>query len=271
MLMSAADAELGALVVAGVDPGDLMSPQSALEGLEQVGFVISIEQRASSVTERADVVLPVSLIEERAGSFLTWEGRERPFGVVIKKDNVMTDLRVLAALSDLLGQDLGIRNADEASAELAELGPWDGHVAPAPNIEPGRASVPGTTTVVLATWRLAIDASRSVDNEPELLATARRPVARLSTATAAAAGIGDRVWIENDHGSLQLPVELVPEMADGVVWMPTLAPGLGVADRLAAAAGDVVRISAPTDAVTGDDAASDSEDVASDSENEQGA
>ncbi|WP_152362140.1 NADH-quinone oxidoreductase subunit G [Microlunatus speluncae] len=245
MLMSAADAELGALVVAGVDPGDLMDPQSALEGLEQVGFVISVEQRASSVTERADVVLPVSLIEERAGSFLTWEGRERPFPVVIKRDNVMTDLRVLAALADLLGKDLGVRSAAEASAELAELGPWDGHVAPAPNIEPGRASVPGTTTVVLATWRLAIDASRSVDNEPELLATARRTVARLSTATAEAAGIGDQIRIENDHGSLQLPVELVPEMADGVVWVPTLAPGIGVADRLAAAAGDVVRIAAP--------------------------
>ena len=192
--------------------------------------------------------------------------------MVIKKANVMTDLRVLAALSDLLGQDLGIRDADAGQRRAGRAGSVGrSRRAAAPNIEPGRASVPGTTTVVLATWRLAIDASRSVDNEPDLLATARRPVARLSTATAAAAGIGDRIWIENDHGSLQLPVELVPEMADGVVWMPTLAPGLGVADRLAAAAGDVVRISAPTDAVTGDDAASDSEDVASDSENEQGA
>ena len=102
-------------------------------------------------------------------------------------------------------------------------------MAPAPAIEPGRASVPGTTTVVLATWRLAIDASRAVDHEPALLATARKPVARLSTATAEAAQIGDRVRIENDHGSLELPVEVVPDMVDGVVWVPTLAPGLGVA------------------------------------------
>src|SRR5690606_15738127 len=225
MLMSAADGELGALVVAGVDPGDLLDPQSALDGLENAGFVVSIEARASKVTERANVALPVALIEERAGSFLTWEGRERPFDVVIKKDNTMTDLRVLAALADLLGSDLGIRTAAEATAELAELGPWDGHVAPAPAIEPGRASVPGTTTVVLATWRLAIDASRAVDHEPALLATARKPVARLSTATAEAAQIGDRVRIENDHGSLELPVEVVPDMVDGVVWVPTLAPG----------------------------------------------
>ncbi|GAB3753455.1 NADH-quinone oxidoreductase subunit G [Microlunatus parietis] len=267
MLMSAADSELGALVVAGVDPGDLLDPRSALEGLEQAGFVVSIEQRASLVTERADVVLPVALIEERAGSFLTWEGRERPFGVVIKRDNTMTDLRVLAALADLLGKDLGVRSAAEVDAELAELGPWDGHVAAAPAIEPSRASVPGTTTVVLATWRLAIDASRACDNEPALLATARKPVARLSTATAEAAGIADQVRIETDHGSLELPVELVGEMADGVVWVPTLAPGLGVAEHLAAAAGDVVRIAPVGSGSTGSDSVGSAEAAA---EAEQG-
>lgn len=267
MLMSAADSELGALVVAGVDPGDLLDPRSALEGLEQVGFVVSIEQRASQVTERADVVLPVALNEERAGSFLTWEGRERPFGVVIKRDNAMTDLRVLAALADLLGKDLGVRSAAEADAELAELGPWDGHVAHAPAIEPGRASVPGTTTVVLATWRLAIDASRAVDNEPALLATGRKPVARLSTATAEAAGITDLVRIETDHGALELPVELVGEMTDGVVWVPTLAPGFGVAEHLAAAAGDVVRIAPAGSVSTGSDSVG---SAAADAEAEQG-
>ena len=44
------------------------------------------------------------------------------------------------------------------------------------------------TSAVLATWRLALDGSRALDGEPYLLATARRPVARVSPATAAAAG-----------------------------------------------------------------------------------
>ncbi len=127
MLISAADAELQALVVAGVEPSDFLDPQAALEGLEKIGFVISIETRASQITERANVVLPVSLMHERAGSFVTWEGRERPFDVVINQPNTMSDLRVLAALADGLGTDLGIRTTAQARAELAELGPWAGN------------------------------------------------------------------------------------------------------------------------------------------------
>ena len=47
MLLAAADDELAALVVAGVDPSDFLDPDAALEGLEKVGFVISLETRAS--------------------------------------------------------------------------------------------------------------------------------------------------------------------------------------------------------------------------------
>ena len=65
ILIAAADGELEALVVAGVDPNDFVDPQAALEGLEKVNFVISVETRASSVTERANVVFPVSLMQER--------------------------------------------------------------------------------------------------------------------------------------------------------------------------------------------------------------
>ena len=118
MLLGAGDAELGALIVAGVDPSDLLDPAAALEGLEKVGFVISIEARASAVTERADVVLPISLIEERPGTFVNWEGRHRGFDAVFAKPSSMSDLRVLAALADGLGAPLDLRTAAQARAEL---------------------------------------------------------------------------------------------------------------------------------------------------------
>ena len=73
--------------------------------------MISLETRASLVTERADVVFPVSLIHERAGTFVNWEGRHRSFDVVIPQPNGMSDLRVLAALADGLDTDLGFRTA----------------------------------------------------------------------------------------------------------------------------------------------------------------
>ena len=79
ILISASDDELAALVVAGVDPSDFLDPEAALEGLEEIDFIVSLETRASTVTERADVVLPVSLMQERSGHFLNWEGRQRPF------------------------------------------------------------------------------------------------------------------------------------------------------------------------------------------------
>ena len=242
MLLSAGDSELEALVVAGVDPGDLLDPRAALEGLEAVGFVVSLEARASLVTERADVVLPVSLVEERAGTFVSWEGRERPFAEVITRPGSMSDLRVLAALADGLGAPLGFRTPAQARAELAELGVWEGPRPAAPSVGPGRPSVAGGSTVVLATWRMALDESRAVDHEPYLLATAKPPVALLSPATARATGVTDRVTVSNDRGALTFDAAIADHVSDGVVWLPTRAPGRSLAEHLAAAAGDVVVI-----------------------------
>jgi NADH-quinone oxidoreductase subunit G len=254
MLLAAADDELAALVVAGVEPGDFIDPQAALEGLEKIGFVISIETRASQVTERADVVLPVSLMEERAGSFITWDGRDRRFGVVIERPNAISDLRVLQLLADGLGRSLEIQTAAHAAAEQAELGPWEGVRAPAPEIEPGQPGPPEGTTAILATWRQAIDASRAIDGEPHLLATARPPVARLNPNTAAAAGVSDRVIVSNDHGSLSFDVVLDEGMAEGVVWVPRRSPGLEVSEHLADAAGDLVNIGPPQELLLADSA-----------------
>ncbi|MET1006345.1 MAG: NADH-quinone oxidoreductase subunit G, partial [Propionibacteriaceae bacterium] len=242
MLLSAEDQELKALIVAGVDPSDFIDPQATLEGLEAIDFVVSLETRASLVTERANVVLPVALMEERSGTFFNWEGRDRSFGVVIDRPNTMTDLRVLAALADALGRDLGFRTAAQARAELAELGLWDGVRAPAPDIGPSSAPEPTDLAPVLATWRMHLDASRALDGEPYLLASARRPVARMSAHTASVAQVGGSVTLSSDRGSLSFPLEIVPDMVDGVVWVPTRAPQHELFSTLALTAGDVVQV-----------------------------
>jgi NADH-quinone oxidoreductase subunit G len=242
ILIAAADGELAALVVAGVDPNDFVDPQAALEGLEAANFVVSMETRASLVTERANVVLPVSLMHERAGTFVNWEGRHRSFGIVIEQSNGLSDLRVLAALADGLGTDLGFRRAAEARVEFDELGIWEGDRAEAPDYPAGEPDEPAGSTVLLATWRMALDESRALDGEPYLQATARAAEARMSPDTAAAAGITSVAMISNDRGSITLPAVLDSEMVDGVVWLPSRAPGLGVPQHLAASAGDLVTI-----------------------------
>jgi NADH-quinone oxidoreductase subunit G len=247
ILIAAADRELEALVVAGVDPNDFIDPQAALGGLEAVNFVISLETRASLVTERANVVFPVSLMHERAGTFVNWEGRRRSFEIVIEQPNGMSDLRVLAALADGLGSDLGFRTAAEARAELDELGAWEGERTESPDYPAGEPAEAAGSTVLLATWRMALDDSRAVDGEPYLQATARAAEARMNPSTAAGAGVTDVVVISNDRGSITLPAVLDPEMVDGVVWLPSRAPRLGIPQHLAASAGDLVTIGPPTE------------------------
>ncbi|URN12893.1 NADH-quinone oxidoreductase subunit G [Streptomyces radiopugnans] len=85
---AAANGELAALLVGGVEVADLPDPALARRALDEVGFVVSLEQRPSEVTERADVVLPVAAVVEKAGSFLNWEGRSRPFEAAIKPDQM---------------------------------------------------------------------------------------------------------------------------------------------------------------------------------------
>ena len=242
MMIAASDGELAALVVAGVDPNDFVDPQAVLEGLEAIGFMVSLETRASLVTERADVVFPVSLMQERVGTFVNWEGRRRPFDMVLEGPNDMSDLRVLAALADGLGADLGFRTAAQARTEFDELGTWEGERTEGPDYPAGEPAEPDGSTVLMATWRMALDESRALDGEPYLQATAREAVARMSPRTAAGAGISSAAVISNDRGSIALPAVIDSEMVDGVVWLPSRAPRLGVPQHLAASAGDLVTI-----------------------------
>src|SRR5699024_7372499 len=99
ILCAAATGEIGALLVAGVEAADLPDPEAALAAVDSAGFVVSLELRRSEITDRADVVLPIAPVAEKAGTFLTWEGRERPFDAALTRTDAMPDLRVLNALA----------------------------------------------------------------------------------------------------------------------------------------------------------------------------
>ena len=192
-------------------------------------FVVSLELRASAVTDRADVVFPVAAVAEKAGTFVNWEGRGGSFGAALRVPEVRTDLYVLGAIADRMDVHLGLPDAAAARAELAALGTWRGARPEPPEVgAPGRDPAtqpaahrpraarygwpPGTSCWTAAGCRTA---SRA------LAGTARPAVARMSPATAAEAGVadGDKVTVATDRGSVTVPVEVVP-MADHVVWLP---------------------------------------------------
>ncbi len=261
MLAAAAAGELAALVVAGLEPADFADAAAVRAGLENAGFVVALESRISEVTERADVVFPVALIEEHAGTFLDWEHRPGRVNTVIKQANApMTDLRVLAALADALGRPLGVRTPKQALAELTELGTWSGasvETGPA-EVEPAakrrtRTAAPkvpkvtdGEATVKLATWRQLVDGGRGQDGEEALAATAKPTVARISPALAEALGVaeGDAVAVSGGSGTgwYSLPVAITPGMVEGAVWVPTNSPGTPLGE-LGVVFGDEVTLS----------------------------
>ena len=242
ILAAAADGDLDALLIGGVDPADLPDPHTALAAIEAAGFVVSIELRESSVTALADVVFPIAPVVEKAGSFVNWEGRLRPFEPSLAS-NAFSDLRVLQTLADDLGMDLGFRTAEAARAEIAGLGPWSGTPAAAPDVPPQPAPSLGKDEVVLAGWRMLLDNGRLQDGEPYLAGTARPAVVRLSARTAAGIGAaaGDLVAVSSGRGAVTLPL-VITEMPDGVAWLPLNSPGSAVHEQLAVSTGAVVQI-----------------------------
>jgi NADH-quinone oxidoreductase subunit G len=253
ILAAAAAGEIDSLLIAGVDPDDLPDPRAALAAIERTGFVVSLELRASTVTDRADVVFPVAAVAEKAGTFVNWEGRWGSFAAALSVPAARTDLQVLASIADAMDVHLGLPDAAAARAELSALRKPRETAPPSPAAQPsasasGAASASaggGVAGLLLATWHNLLDAGRMQDGEPNLAATARPAVAKMSAATAAEADIADggKVTVTTAHGSVTVPVE-VTAMADRVVWLPTNSAGCAVRRHLAAGHGTVVTVSA---------------------------
>jgi len=246
ILAAAAAGELGALVVAGVDPADLPDPAAALAALAMTPFIVSLELRVSAVTDRADVVLPVAAVVEKPGTFVDWEGRGGTFGAALPVPGVRSDLYVLGEIADEMDVHLGLPDAEAARAEIARIGTWRGarQTAPAVPAEPQDAA--GSGEAALATWHLLLDDGRMQDGEPYLAGTARPATARMSPGTAAEAGVadGDKVTVATERGSCTLSAE-VTNMPDRVVWLPANSAGCAVRAQLGAGHGTRVTLRSP--------------------------
>ncbi|MBT2384145.1 molybdopterin-dependent oxidoreductase, partial [Streptomyces sp. ISL-11] len=254
---AAATGELGALVVGGVELVDLPDPARARAALDAVGFLVSLEQRPGEVTDRADVVLPVAAVAEKAGTFLNWEGRARPFDVAVKPDqlprrHVPPDARVLHMLADAMDVSLALPDTDAVRAEMARLGSWSGPHAAGPAETVQAVPSPAAGEAVLAGHRLLLDRGRLQEGDEALTGTRHAAVARLSAATAAEAGVrdGEPLAVTGPAGTVRLPLRITA-MPDRVVWLPLNSVGEGVTGATGARPGELVRIGADAGRGTG--------------------
>jgi NADH-quinone oxidoreductase subunit G len=243
IIAAAGSGKLGGLLVGGVDPADLVGSGDVLDALTR-SFVVSLEIRGSAVTELADVVLPVAAHQEKAGTFVNWEGRVRPFEAALSS-NAMSDHRVLDLLSGEMGEVLGVRTLEATRADMRALGPWTGYRAAVPQVEAVEVPSLDAGQAVLATWHHLLDSGRMQDGEPHLAGSAPKAVALLSAKTAASIGVvgGDTVRVSAGAGADAITVPVaITDMADHVIWLPTNSPGSAVRSTLGVDAGAVVSL-----------------------------
>ncbi|RHW26584.1 NADH-quinone oxidoreductase subunit G [Nocardioides immobilis] len=228
--------ELGGLLIAGVDPADTTDPAATRAAIKAAGFVVALDLRETEVTRAADVVLPVAPVTDKAGTFVNWEGRVRPFDAALRNPASLPEVRILAGIATELsslgvGAPLGLRTVEQTRAEMAQLGPWDGERNASAAVDTAVEPVEATDGLVLSTWKQSIDNGRMQDGDKYLKATARTPVALLPQDVFDACG--PTVTLTGDRGSVTLPAEVGDDLVAGVVWVPANSFGAGVLSDLA--------------------------------------
>ena len=237
MVAAAAAGTLSALVVAGAELRDL--PADGSKALQRADFVLALDTRAHEVTEFADVVLPVAAAPEKAGRFINWEGRERPFDQALRETQLLSDARVLTALRHAMGAPRGASTLAELRAQWQEFAGWSGTRVSPPEESPHPANgaiAPGG--LLLSTWQPLLSSAALQQDEPYLAATAHGTELSLDAAAAASLGLseGDLATVSTAHGSTTAQTR-VAEVAPGTVVVTG-----DVASSLRAVSGDEVSV-----------------------------
>jgi NADH-quinone oxidoreductase subunit G len=242
IIASLAADELDAVVVGGVDLRDMYNSVDAIAALKK-SFVVSLEIAPSSVTEVADVVLPVAAITEKSGSFLNWEGRPRAFDSAVAESLNRSDVRILSALADAMGTSIMLGTVSATAREIAQLGKWDGARAAFTPVAAINPASPSGDQAIIASWRRLLDMGTLQRGEDNLAGTRRQTVAVISEKRATSLGVvtGDLLKISNATGAITLPA-LVEDIHDDAVWLPRNSFGSQPLTELNAVHGQLVTV-----------------------------
>lgn len=213
--------QVGGLVVGGVDPDDTSDPAAFRAALEAAPFVVSLELRKTDVTQAADVVFPVAAVTDKAGTFVTWEGRERPFPQVFRQAGSYSDAQVL----DQIAREYSGRSISPFAPTRSETPAESAYM-----YDDSAEKVDNSRRFRLATWKLMLDNGVMQRGDKALAATARPAVALLPQSLHAR--VGDTVTLTGDRGSWTLPAQPA-DLPEDTVWVPANSHGRGVLADLA--------------------------------------
>jgi NADH-quinone oxidoreductase subunit G len=234
--------DLDALVVGGVDIADMPNSLRITDAFKKA-FVVSLEIAHSSVTEVADVVLPVAAITEKYGTFVNWEGRPRTFAAAVADSLNRSDVRILSVLADAMGQSIMLGTVTAAAREFAQLGKWEGARASHVLVQPESPVKVSGDQAIITSWRRLLDEGSLQVGEDNLAGTRRPTIAVISPSRAQSIGVvsGDRLRISNAQGSITLPA-LVEDIHDDAVWLPRNSIGSNPLQTLNAVHGELVTV-----------------------------
>lgn len=243
IVQAAINGEIKALIVAGLDVSDAPNPAALSTAINSVDFVITLGLHENALTRYAHVALPVAPVTEKSGTFINWEGRPRPFGKAISSTNALTDARVLAMISESLGQDFGSQSVEQIRQELAKIGIWKGAKQNKPNVVAVGSHEVSQGKLILSSWNLLLDDGALQQGESHLAGTQRPAVAFVSASVATENNLqnGDKINISTEKGSINIKVEVI-EMVNGVVWLPANNDDSKIRLKLGAKEGDIVTI-----------------------------
>jgi NADH-quinone oxidoreductase subunit G len=228
ILTAAAAGKIDVLHLIGVDLArDCDDPELAVKALKKVGTVVAQDLALNdTVAEHADVVLPATGTQERAGSTTNWEGRTQRFSQAIAGHQlVLDDWEIVQQLSALLGHDLGFNDLEGLRREIARVG-----VRPAPHAWPQLAAEAAGEVeeagegeeLALVSYPLLLDGGTMLAGADDLNATAKSPWAGVNAHDAERLGVADGALVEVAVGKrkVRLPARVGHDVVPGAVFVP---------------------------------------------------
>jgi NADH-quinone oxidoreductase subunit G len=215
------------VLIGGVEPEfDCWGGVEALEAVRRAEFVLALTPFASAtMRDYADLVLPVALFAETAGTYVNAEGRWQSFQGVCAPPGAARPgwkvLRVLGNLFDLDGFDQV--DAGQVRAELEAF---------CKELKPDNLIVSGGKFTVLPTdklWRVGDVPIYAVDglvrrSEPLQRTPLAEPArVRLNAGMARRLGVHNapRALVQQNGFEAELPLELDECVPDGCIWLPS--------------------------------------------------
>jgi NADH-quinone oxidoreductase subunit G len=237
VLEAAAAGSIDVLHLIGIDPvRDADSPELARAALAKVRTVIVQDlAETATVLDHADVVLPATATQERAGTRTDWEGRAQRFARAVDGPELaLDDWEAVVRLAALLGTDLGLRTLDDVRAQMAQLGVRSGaHALPAVTPDDGAPDAAVSDALIGTVRPLLLDGGTMLAGADDLNATARPAVVLLAPADAARLGVHDgepvAVTSASAREPIVLPARVSADVVAGSVVLPRLVDGSPVA------------------------------------------